>query len=159
MKFKKRRNIMTKKLSPNVKIKEAAEILGKCQQFVRLGIQQGVFDFGVAVLSRNGKKYSYQISRAKLDAYIGSEDFLKLCEDDENEIEEDKKFKEEEVISHDCNDNIKVVLETLRMAEEALLSIDNPSDEVLSALDYIEDTASIAKLLGRNLASSKLETA
>lgn len=29
-------------------------------------------------------------------------------------------------MSNDCNGNIKVVLETLRMAEEALLSIGDP---------------------------------
>lgn len=62
-------------------------------------------------------------------------------------------------MSHDCNDNIKVVLETLRMAEESLLSIESPNNAVLSALDYIEDTVSIAKLLGRNLATSKLAAA
>ncbi|MBC3887240.1 hypothetical protein GH810_02810 [Acetobacterium paludosum] len=58
---------------PNVTIKEAAEMLGKCEQFVRLGLQQGAFDFGVAVLSKNGKKYSYQISRRKLEKYVGIE--------------------------------------------------------------------------------------
>lgn len=38
-------------------------------------------------------------------------------------------------MSHDCNDNIKVVLEPLRMAEEALLIIESQNDVVLSALD------------------------
>ena len=67
----------------NVSIKEAAELLGKCEQFVRLGLQQGAFDFGVAVLSKNGKKYSYQISRKKLEAYAGTEHPDELC--DENQ--------------------------------------------------------------------------
>lgn len=55
----------------NVSIKEAAEILGKCEQFVRLALQRGVYTFGVAVLSKGGQKYSYQISRKKLYEYMG----------------------------------------------------------------------------------------
>lgn len=55
----------------NVSIKEAAVILGKCEQFVRLALQRGIYDFGVAVLSKGGKKYSYQISRFKLYEYVG----------------------------------------------------------------------------------------
>lgn len=57
--------------STNVSIKEAAEVLGKCEQFVRLALQRGIYDFGVAVLSRGGKRYSYQISRYKLNEYVG----------------------------------------------------------------------------------------
>ncbi len=59
-------------------------------------------------------------------------------------------------MSFDCNDNIKVILETLILAEEALLRIENKSDEVLSSLDFIEDTISCAKLLERNLPINKI---
>lgn len=50
---------------------------------------------------------------------------------------------------------LKLIEEGIHMAENALLSIENPSDEVLSALDYLEDVLcglSSEKLLGAKLA-------
>lgn len=51
-------------------IKEAAKILGKPEQTIRLGLQQGVLPFGAAIL--NEKQYSYIIFRKKLEDYVGS---------------------------------------------------------------------------------------
>lgn len=53
----------------NVSIKEAAGLLGISQQSVRLGLQRGVFDFGVAI--KTSSKYTYHISKAKLYEYLG----------------------------------------------------------------------------------------
>ena len=53
----------------NVPIKEAAEILGKSQQFVRIGLQQGILPIGVAV--KTSSQYSYHISPKLLKEYVG----------------------------------------------------------------------------------------
>jgi len=51
-------------------IPEAAEILNCTKQFLRVSLQRGVFDFGVAV-KMNGNRYTYYINREKLMAYVG----------------------------------------------------------------------------------------
>lgn len=51
-------------------IKEAARILGKPEQTIRLGLQQGVLPFGAAIL--NEKQYSYIIFKKKLEDYVGN---------------------------------------------------------------------------------------
>lgn len=56
--------------NPNVSIKEAARMLRKSEQFIRVGLQQGILPFGHAV-KINGSKYTYHISRKKLNEYIG----------------------------------------------------------------------------------------
>lgn len=56
--------------NPNVSIKEAARMLRKSEQFIRVGLQQGILPFGYAV-KINGSKYTYHISRKKLNEYIG----------------------------------------------------------------------------------------
>lgn len=46
---------------------------------------------------------------------------------------------------------LKLIEEGIHMAENTLMSIDNPSDEVLSALDFLDDVLcglSSEKLLG-----------
>ena len=50
-------------------VKEAAERLGKTEQFIRIGLQQGALPFGVAVKMRG--RYSYHISEHKLNDYLG----------------------------------------------------------------------------------------
>lgn len=55
----------------NLTIKEAAQLLGKTEQFVRLALQQRVVDFGFAV--KHDKNYTYHISREKLNEYLGKE--------------------------------------------------------------------------------------
>jgi hypothetical protein len=56
----------------NLKIAEAAELLGKSKQFIRIGLQRGVLPFGYAV--KMSSKYSYHISRKKLYEYLGEQE-------------------------------------------------------------------------------------
>ena len=58
---------MKKKLS----IKEVAKEMNKSEQFVRVGLQNGVFPFGTAVKLSN--RYSYHISPQKFYEYMGKE--------------------------------------------------------------------------------------
>jgi hypothetical protein len=51
-----------------MKVKEAAEKLGKSQQFIRIGLQQGIFDFGYAV--KMSSVWTYHISEKKLNDYL-----------------------------------------------------------------------------------------
>ena len=46
-------------------VKEVARELGTSQQTVRIGLQQGVFPFGVAV--KSSSKYTYVIPREKFN--------------------------------------------------------------------------------------------
>lgn len=55
-----------------MKIAEAAELLGKSKQFIRIGLQRGVLPFGYAV--KMSSKYTYHISRKKLYEYIGEQE-------------------------------------------------------------------------------------
>ena len=50
-------------------VKEAAELLGKSQAFVRIGLQRGILPFGYAV--KMSSRYTYHISKAKLLEYVG----------------------------------------------------------------------------------------
>lgn len=52
----------------NISIKQAARELGKCEQFVRVGLQRGTLPFGLAV--KNKSKYSYHISPKKFYEYL-----------------------------------------------------------------------------------------
>lgn len=54
-----------------MKVKEAAKRLGKSEQFVRVGLQQGIFDFGYAV--KMSSIWTYHISEKKLNDYVGGE--------------------------------------------------------------------------------------
>lgn len=54
-----------------MKVKEAAKRLGKSEQFVRVGLQQGIFDFGYAV--KMSSIWTYHISEKKLNDYMGGE--------------------------------------------------------------------------------------
>lgn len=49
-----------------------AEALGVPVQTIRVGLQQGVFDFGVAMRA-NGKKYTYIIYPEAARAVVGDE--------------------------------------------------------------------------------------
>lgn len=53
----------------NIPISVAAKKMGKSEQFIRVGLQCGVFDFGYAV--KMSSKYSYHISPSKFKKYIG----------------------------------------------------------------------------------------
>lgn len=54
----------------NISVAEAARLLGKSEQFVRVALQTGVAPFGFAV--KNKSVYSYHISPKKLNEYIGA---------------------------------------------------------------------------------------
>ena len=53
----------------NVSVVEAARILGKSPQFVRVALQTGAAPFGFA--TKNKTTYSYHISPKKLAEYVG----------------------------------------------------------------------------------------
>lgn len=50
-------------------VKEAAKLLGKSEQFVRIGLQRGILPFGYAV--KMSSKWTYHISEHKIYEYIG----------------------------------------------------------------------------------------
>lgn len=52
----------------NISIAQAAKMLGKGEQFIRIGLQNGTIPFGFAV--KNKKRWSYHISPKKLNDYI-----------------------------------------------------------------------------------------
>lgn len=52
-----------------ITVKDASEIMGVSQQFIRIGLQQGILPFGVAV--RNSSQYTYYISPKKFYEYTG----------------------------------------------------------------------------------------
>lgn len=56
----------------NLPIREAARLMGKSDQFVRLGLQRGAFPFGTAV--KVSTQFTYYISPKKFYEYIGRED-------------------------------------------------------------------------------------
>ena len=52
-----------------MKVAECAKLLGKSEQFVRVGLQRGVLPFGVAI--KMSSKWSYHISDRKVYEYLG----------------------------------------------------------------------------------------
>lgn len=52
-----------------LKVAECAQILGKSQQFVRIGLQRGILPFGYAV--KMSTRWTYHISEAKVYEYVG----------------------------------------------------------------------------------------
>lgn len=56
-------------MKKNITIKEAAEMMGKSQQFIRIGLQKGIFPFGHAV--KMSTKWTYYISPHLFYEYIG----------------------------------------------------------------------------------------
>lgn len=52
----------------NLSVKEAAEMLGKSQMFVRIGLQRGILPIGCAV--KTSSRYTYHISKQALTNYI-----------------------------------------------------------------------------------------
>lgn len=53
----------------NVKVKDAAEILGVSPQFIRLGLQQNALPIGTAV--KMSSVWTYHISPKLLNDYVG----------------------------------------------------------------------------------------
>ncbi len=54
----------------NLPVKDAARLMGVCQQFVRVGLQRGILPFGYAI-QISGKKYTYYISPEKFTEHTG----------------------------------------------------------------------------------------
>lgn len=54
-----------------MKVSECAKLLGKSEQFVRIGLQRGILPFGYAV--KMSSKWTYHISKIKVEEYIGKE--------------------------------------------------------------------------------------
>lgn len=59
----------------NMTVAEAALLMGVSRQFIRVGLQKGIFPFGYAV-QVSADRYTYFISRQKFTEYtgIGKED-------------------------------------------------------------------------------------
>lgn len=55
----------------SITIQEAAEIMGKSEQFVRVGLQRGILPFGSAV--KLSSRWTYYISPSRLYKYAGLE--------------------------------------------------------------------------------------
>lgn len=53
----------------NVKIADAAKLIGKSEQFVRIGLQRNILPFGYAV--KMSSKWTYHISPKLLEEYVG----------------------------------------------------------------------------------------
>lgn len=53
----------------NVKVSDAAKILGKSEQFVRIGLQRNILPIGTAV--QMSSKWTYHISPKLLEEYAG----------------------------------------------------------------------------------------
>lgn len=61
----------------NITVKKAAEIMGKSQQFVRVGLQRGILPFGTAI--KMSSMWTYYISPKQFCDYVGiSEDDISL---------------------------------------------------------------------------------
>ena len=56
---------------PNIPTRIVAELLGKNEQWVRLGLQRNQLPIGVAI--QTSTQYSYHISYEQLKKYIGEE--------------------------------------------------------------------------------------
>lgn len=53
-------------------IAEAAKKMGVSQQFLRIGLQRGIFNFGHA-LKMTGQRHTYYICADKFNKYIGEQ--------------------------------------------------------------------------------------
>lgn len=53
----------------NIKVSDAAKLIGKSQQFVRIGLQRNILPFGYAV--QMSSIWTYHISPKLLKEYVG----------------------------------------------------------------------------------------
>jgi len=58
-------------MSNKITIKQATEIMGKCQPFIRAGLQRGLLPFGTAIKVHNG--YNYYIYPNLFYGYVGED--------------------------------------------------------------------------------------
>ncbi len=54
----------------NITVKEAAKLMNRTEQFIRIGLQRGLLPIGTAVQNPGGK-YSYYISPELFEKYTG----------------------------------------------------------------------------------------
>uniref|UniRef100_UPI00190A8AA4 hypothetical protein n=1 Tax=Virgibacillus salexigens TaxID=61016 RepID=UPI00190A8AA4 len=59
------------KESMNIKVSEAAKILGKSEQFVRIGLQRDILPIGIAI--QMSSKWTYHISPKLRKEDVGGE--------------------------------------------------------------------------------------
>lgn len=67
----------TEDVPPSIKkisVKEAAQCMGKSDQFIRIGLQRGLLPFGNAVPG-TGNNWNYYINPAKFREYVGIDQF------------------------------------------------------------------------------------
>lgn len=67
----------------NIKVDKAAHLMGKSQQFVRIGLQRGLLPFGTAI--KMSSMWTYHISPQKFYEYMGM-DFKEEVERDDNNV-------------------------------------------------------------------------
>lgn len=53
-----------------ITVAEAARVMGKSLQFIRIGLQRGLLPFGVALETKKGR-FSYYISPSKFSEFTG----------------------------------------------------------------------------------------
>lgn len=58
-------------MSESIPVSEAAKMIGKSEQFIRIGLQRKLLPFGVAV--QMSSKWTYHISPKLLKEYAGGE--------------------------------------------------------------------------------------
>ena len=56
-------------MGKSISVKEAAKIMGKSEQFVRIGLQRGLLPFGQAI--KMSSIYTYYISPKLFEEYVG----------------------------------------------------------------------------------------
>lgn len=66
-----------------IKVADAAKMLGVNPQFIRVGLQRGVFDFGAAFKTDDkNRSYSYVIYPEKLKEHVGKDRYREVMGDD-----------------------------------------------------------------------------
>ena len=58
-------------MAERISVKRAAELTGLSQMSIREGIKRGALDFGRAIPSKSGRRYTIHISPNKLKDYLG----------------------------------------------------------------------------------------
>lgn len=51
-------------------IRECAKRLGVTENHLRMGIQQGMYPFGVAVRSKGGRRCKYEVYKGRLESWL-----------------------------------------------------------------------------------------
>lgn len=83
-------------MAENITVKRVAEIMGKSQQFIRIGLQEGILPFGKAM--KLSTQWTYHISPKLFYEYIG--EYKEIVEIGQTNIETSKQVGHLEV--HYC---------------------------------------------------------